>query len=313
MTFDFGPGGKHAVEIMARLIARQQDPQLIFFATRIHKGKIVIGNARYDALLGYSYSIGERFDQGTVTFRLDPEGMTEEAAYSYWWGGDQLNAFHVISGKHYSFGATPRGDKLFVRPYTGKLGTFEAGAGGRDIKYVTMRGALASEHTSVAVGGEIERGWPKAAQNCRIPVGDYLPRYLRLSFGRLSIFVSDNYHADGQLRASISRTKMYGIKIREDKPYVFDFANKPDVLFALPAKDQRVKLGEELTVKAVLIDPNLNIMIRGIDDTSQKQKKEYSTPDGQKQSYERSLSLDPRVIITRASGEQVAEGVMPFG
>ncbi|OHB77906.1 MAG: hypothetical protein A2Z25_23185 [Planctomycetes bacterium RBG_16_55_9] len=78
-------------------------------------------------------------------------------------------------------------------------------------------------------------------------------------------------------------------------------------------KNKRIRLGDNLEVKAVLIDPGLDIMIRRLNDTSQKQKKEYTTPDGQKHSYEISLSLDPKVVITRANGEKVAEGVMPFG
>ena len=71
-------------------------------------------------------------------------------------------------------------------------------------------------------------------------------------------------------------------------------------MFASPAKDRRVKLGEELQVKAVLIDPELDIMIRGVDDTGTEQK-------------QKNVSLDPKVIITRGDGEKVAEGVMPFG
>ena len=66
-------------------------------------------------------------------------------------------------------------------------------------------------------------------------------------------------------------------------------------------------------VKAVLIDPELDIMIRRLDDTARKQKKEYATPNGQKRTIERNKSLDPKVVITRADGEKVAEGVMPFG
>jgi len=53
-----------------------------------------------------------------------------------------------------------------------------------------------------------------------------------------------------------------------------------------------------LTVKAVLIDPELDIMIRRLYDTGQKPRR---------------VSLDPKVVITRADGETVAEGVMPFG
>ena len=54
--------------------------------------------------------------------------------------------------------------------------------------------------------------------------------------------------------------------------------------------------GQQLQVKAVLTDPQLDIMIRGLRDTRRD-----------------NLSLDPKVTITRADGRQVAEGVMPFG
>jgi len=55
------------------------------------------------------------------------------------------------------------------------------------------------------------------------------------------------------------------------------------------------------------------MMIRGLDDASVKIKKEYTDPEGDKHSYEVVKSLDPNVVIARADGEVVAEGVMPFG
>jgi len=312
VTFDFGPAGKRAIDIMPRLVVRKYGPgELNFVAAKARAGLINLGATRLNAVLGYSYSVGERFDQGRVIFCLDPDGTSERAPY--WWGADELNSMHVIGGKHYGFGTTPTGDKLIVRPYTGQLGTFEAGAGGRDIDQITMRGSLGSEHTSVAVGGELEQGWPRPARSCRVPVGDYFPRNLRITFGRLSIFISNNYHADGQPRAAISRAKVYGVKIREDRPYVLDFTNVPDVLFASPAKDKRVKLGNELQVKAVLVDPELDIMVRGLDDMTHAKTTTVKMADGQERTFKRGRSLDPKVVITRASGEQVAEGVMPFG
>ena len=60
----------------------------------------------------------------------------------------------------------------------------------------------------------------------------------------------------------------------------------------------------------MLVDPKLDMMIRNLDDTTRKQSK---GPDGQPLGYERQLSLDPKVTITRANGDKVAEGVMPFG
>jgi hypothetical protein len=312
VTFDLGSAGKRAIEIMPRLMIRQGGHSgLSFIVTKVRKGQIDIGGARYDALLGYTYSVGKPLDQPGTAFYLIPKSEPEHPFR--WWGANRLNSTHAIGDKYYRFATTPVGDKLFVRPYKGQLGTFEVGAGGRNIQEIAMQGSLRSEDTAVAVRGEMERGWPKPAKSCRLPVGDYLPAYLTITFGRLSISVSNNYHADGLFRRPSNRPSIYGIKIREDKSYVFDFSNKPEVIFASPAKNHRVKLGKELTVKAVLIDPELDIMIRRLYDTTRKQKKEYATSDGQKRTFERDVSLDPKVVITRADGETVAEGVMPFG
>ncbi len=91
---------------------------------------------------------------------------------------------------------------------------------------------------------------------------------------------------------------------------MWDFSNKPSVMFASPAKDTTLKRGETLQVSAVLTDPKLDFMIRGLDDTTRKQTKDAG---GNAIGYERNLSLDPKVLITRVNGEKVAEGVMPFG
>ena len=300
LTFDFGNAGKHAIEIMPRLrIDQGGRSNLSFIATKVRKGEIDIGGAKYDALLGYKYYIGRPFDQTGTSFYLIPK--KEPQRTTTWSGGDNLKkAMHVIGGKYYRFATTPTGDKLFARPYKGPLGTFEVGAGGRNIQEIAVQGSLRSEETAVAVGGEMEHGWPKAAKSCQLPVGDYLPTMLTVTLGRLRISVSENYHADGQPRGRVSRPDIYGIKIRKDKPFVFDFSNKPEVIFASPAKNHRVKLGKELTVKAVLIDPELDIMIRRLNDYDTEQKP-------------RRVSLDPKVVITRTDGEKVAEGVMPFG
>ena len=144
-------------------------------------------------------------------------------------------------------------------------------------------------------------------------MGDYLPSYLSVEYGRLQIALSDNYHSDGRPR-DMERHRTYKIKIRKDKPFVLDFSNKPEVLFASPAKDQTFKPGDEIRVAAVLVDPALDMMIRRLEDTKRKQKETLKVPDGQgNDSYERPLSLDPIVTITDSSGKKVSEGKMPFG
>lgn len=265
----------------------QLRPRLLRRSGIVRRGEIKIDGIEYDVLLA---------PHPRTDFCLIPKSSPQD--YPRWWGADKLNATHAIGGKYYGFAATAKGDKLIVRPYEGQLGTFEVNAGGRNIQEMAMQGSLRSEDTAVAVGGELERGWPKPSKSCRLPVGDYLPAYLTITFGRLSITVSNNYHADGQARRPSSHPPVYGIKIREDKSYVFDFSNKPEVMFASPAKDHRVKLGRELKVEAVLIDPELDIMIRRLYDTEQKPRR---------------VSLNPKVVITRADGETVTEGTMPFG
>ena len=103
------------------------------------------------------------------------------------------------------------------------------------------------------------------------------------------------------------------MKIRKDAPFVLDFANKPDVVFASPAKDRIARPGDEVEVKAVLVDPVLDIMIRGLDDTRRTKKETVKPANGQEYRYERPLSLDPKVTISDSAGKTVAEGVMPFG
>jgi len=98
--------------------------------------------------------------------------------------------------------------------------------------------------------------------------------------------------------------------VRKNEPFVLDFPNEPTVIFDEPAKTRTsFSRGEEIKFAAVLIDPKLDIMIRGLDDTSVEVEKKRS--DGS--TYKRPKSLDPKVVITRADGRVVAEGVMPFG
>ena len=109
----------------------------------------------------------------------------------------------------------------------------------------------------------------------------------------MKIELSDNYHADGGPRA-VDRIRNYFIKIRKDKPLVLDFANKPRVLFASPAKDKTFKPGDEIQVKAVLIDPVCDFMIRGLDDSSRKKKEDYKLADGKEDLRKESLARSDR-------------------
>ena len=306
INFDFGPAGNRSVQIMPRLTVsvydKEEYKQASFVRTRLYEGEIKLGGERYQARLGNDYLIRGRLDHPGTALVLTPE---QRGSRIYWWGGDRLMAVHKVRGRFYTVSASPTGEQLTVCPYQGDLGTFAIGPGGRAITNLSVAGSLEAKELAVPVGSDLEGGSPKPAPRCELPVGDYLPNYITVKFGRLSIEISQNYHSDGRPRDRAGRDRVYGMTVRKDQPYVLDFSNKPAVMFASPARDQRFKLGDSIEVKAVLVDPKLDFMIRGLEDTTRQK----ASP----QSRGRYFALDPTVLITRANGEKVAEGVMPFG
>lgn len=355
VNFDFGSDGRRPLEIMPRLtISESGYTSLSFVTTTARKGKIRIAGQRFNILLGHNYLVGGWFDRPSTALLLIPED--DKSRRPSWWGADQLRAIHKIGETYYRFSATPSGDKLIVRPYNGDFGTFRIGSGWRLILNKNVSGSLISKDAALAVGKGLERDWPKPTRSCSLPVGDYLPAMLNITLGPLRIIVSDNYHSDGKPRDKSGRPPVYGIKIRKNKPFVLDFSNKPDVIFASPPADHRLKPGDKLDVKAVLVDPELDIMIRGLEaklsyaDSTllvklsilvliipgilwlllPRLRRRYRflpilsalgavvlvaclialSAIGPKLSYDKII---PRVLITRANGEKVAEGAMPFG
>ena len=301
IEFDLGPAGTRPVQIMPRLstMALGDLKQMTFVRTTLYKGDIALDGDPYQALLGDAYIIRGRLDHPGTALLLSAKDRDRRQS---WLGGSCLKAAPKIHGRFYMFSASPTGEELTVRPYQGDLGTFEVGPGGRQITNLAVSGSLESKDAAVPVGGEFGEGArPEKARRCQIPVGDYAPSYIMVEFGRLSLGISYNYHSEGKPRARGGRALVHGLMVRKDRPCVLDFSNKPDVMFASPSCDQPFKPGDTIEVKAVLVDPKLDFMVRGLNDTTQRKS------DG------RYVSLDPKVLITRADGEKVAEGVMPFG
>lgn len=296
------------VEVMPRLLLTGNETNtyrfMFFVRTRMFEGDIKIAGQKFKASLGNTYAVAANLNSPATALELTGKDGSFE-----WWGGDRISAIHKVNGRFFTFSADPTG-ALTVSPYQGDLGVFQVGAGNRSLTQLAASGSFASRAHAVPVGGNVKSGRPVEASRCEIPIGDYLPEYLTVQFGRLRIALSQNYHSEGKRQSREGRPAVYGIAIRQDRPFVLDFSNPPDVMFTSPVNDQRVKLGDNLSVMAVLVDPKLDIMIRRLEDTSRKQMKDA---EGKPLSYERTVSLDPTVAITRANGEKVAEGVMPFG
>lgn len=310
VPFDYGPGlGIRPFRILPRMMIQDRVGSLSFVATTARQGQIRIGSEEYDAVLAQPYQIGGRWDLPDTFIFLTRAGQSRPAPF--WWGSYFIKALRHVDGQYYSTLSTPLGDKLIVKPYRGDLGTLKVEAGKRDLKRVSMSGSLDSPAAAVAVGEpSYQRQFdPKTVTQCDLPVGDYLARFLTIEYGRLRFDVSNNFHSDGRPRDKISRPD-HPIKIRKDRPFVLDFSNPPEVLFARPARDQAIERGDELEVTAVLTVPSADVMIRRLEDTSRTQI-QVDEPKGRLPN--RPFSLEPVVTIRNSSGKTVAEGKMPFG
>jgi len=263
----------------------------------LQKAELTVGNRQFKILLGERPE--REFYLYDVQKRLGP----------YWWGSWSLHSYHKIGDEFFEFMLIEGGTKIAARPYKGELGLIKVGKGGRDIEKAEFNGSVHQARNVSAPIGTIEEHWTGVVPECKIPVGDYTAYNMKVNYDDLSIQISNNYHTNAQGQ-SRGKEIVYGIQVRKDEPYVLDFSNKPMVVFDQPPmSNTSFSRGEEIKFAAVLIDPNLDIMIRRLNDTSVQVEQETSS--GSK--YKRPKSLDPKVVITRADGEVVAEGVMPFG
>lgn len=319
VSLNFGEGlGKKPFPLIPRLEVQEYQgkkyPGVGFLSAVVRKGNIKLGDKQYQAILAQRYFISGRYDRSTTGLLLTSPDNPDQR--ERWWGADRLNAFRRVSDTYYTTSTTPLGDKLIVTPYKGPMGVLKMGVGDRDVEKVTIQGSLHTKDGASVGVGELSDNWRASVEpvtECRLPAGDYIPDYVSIKFGDLQFSISENYHSDGGTKSIDRDAWVYGIKIREDKPFVWDFSNTPEVMFTSPAKDQTYHPGDEISVKGVLIDPKLTIMIRRLYDTSRQEEKTVEVGNGRTTTYKTQVSLDPTVTITNSAGKQIAEGPMPFG
>ena len=269
----------------------------------VKQGQITLANRPFKVLLG------ERPEREFFLFDV------EKGFGPYWWGSWSLHSYHKIDDKFFEFMLIEEGTRIAARSYKGQLGTIKVGKGDRELEKVEFNGSVHQQENVSAPIGAITERWPEAVNECEIPVGDYTPYIMSVTYDSLSISISNNYHTNAQGQSMGKKEIVYGMQVREDKPYVLDFSNEPMVVFDEPPTSKTsFSRGQEIRFAAVLIDPKLDIMIRGLDDTSIKVDREYKDPNGKViHTAKVNKSLDPKVVIARADGEIVTEGVMPFG
>ena len=258
----------------------------------LRTGQAIIAGKPYEVYLGFVSLLSSRYDTPWTALFLFRKGKQPE--YSIY--GHRLGAFREIDGTLYACSVTPSGSQLTVAPYDGEWGVLRMGAPQPGIKMKGMRGCLSSEETLVNLGEPGNRD--RVEQEYTIPVGDYLPLELYLEYKNLTFEVSNNYYSDGcgELGREKRRSEptVFGLHVREDAPLVLDFKDPLDVMFAWPAKEHRVRAGDELTVSTVLREPKMDLMIRGL-------------------RFDRSQALMPAVRVARANGEVVSEGPATYG
>jgi hypothetical protein len=213
-----------------------------------------------------------------------------------WSGSHNLYSYHKFDNTFYEFMLIENGTKIAARPYTGPLGIIKFSKGSRELEKVKFWGSLKKEGDVDVPVGAIKENQPDLVTECAIPTGDYKLSKMYVTYDNMLIRTSDN-STNTQGRSN-HQDIIYGIYVRQDKPYVLDFSNEPKVIFnQQPMNQTAISRGNQIKFTTMLVDPKLDIKIRGIEDTSSKVSK----------------SLDPNIVIARADGEVLAEGVMPFG
>jgi hypothetical protein len=251
--------GVYTMPTLPRLIISEQGYITVtFIATKARRGEIRIAGRRFILTMVNSYPLGTRWDRPATTLKLEERGRMVHLPT--WVGVDWLMAMPEFNGTWWRLGTTPQGEQFIVEPYQGDFGTLRVGSAKRAVWSKTMEGSLRSQDKAVAVG-DYSNTPAQPVSSARIPVGRYTPTELTVRYGPLLIGLSDNYHSDGKPRERETPVG-HNIDIRKDRTFALNFSRRPEVLFTLPAQSTRVKVGEELKVAAVLVDPQLDIMIR---------------------------------------------------
>jgi hypothetical protein len=298
LILDHGPDeGTRRLEVIPRFTAYEDGPtNFLFLVPTARTGKISIGPKEAEVVLAQTYFAAGRFDRPTTALFLI--GQEEPLGF--------LSLMRCEQGRFYSLSATPSGDKLTVTPYDGPLGTFDVG-GGRDETDADLElGWLHTENAFFDLGT-----CPHEGRKIRLPAGDYRPFRLAINLGKLRVGVAAKISAPGACGENAGRPPVFGIKVREDKPFLFELPKSIAAEFVKPAVGQPFRAGDEIKVEVSIKDPVMDILIAGLEDTTQKVGESIKLPNGTE--YQQYLRLDPTVKIVSSSGECVAQDKLPFG
>jgi hypothetical protein len=293
LEFDLGEGyGRRSIELKPRVRNRRNRPAALSLRPTVGRhGKVEIGGEKFEAFLSQSSRLVGHFDQPDSPLVLQPRPDAPRE--------DRLGSGRLIGGEYYVFSATPDGSRLTVTPYAGDLGVFRIGAGGRDVEEMEVGGYLLGDFDA-PIGTLDEKGRPDPAAQCQLPVGSYRPHDLTVRYGSLIFDASRPPYYAGRPETPDAPP----IEIREDRPFVLDFSESPEIHFTDPENEERFERGDMIRVEALLICPKLGLMISDIARRREGRILGF---------FKRTDSLDPKVSVLDSAGKVRATGKMPFG
>jgi len=164
------------------------------------QGEISLANRKFKILLG------EQPEHEFYLFDI------EKGFAPYWWGSWSLHSFHKIDDRFYQFQLIENGGKIAAHPYRGELGMIRIGKGGRTLGKIEFNGSVMQADYASAPVGILQERWPQPVQECLIPVGDYTPYLMAVTYDNLKIDISNNYHTNAQGQSNRDGTKktVYG-------------------------------------------------------------------------------------------------------
>lgn len=286
-----------------------EEAYLVVMTTGVRKGRIRIGDSSYEAVMGTSM-------EGQANLLVRRESSADTAASKQPWRMLGLG-LQQAEGKFYELTASPAGDQLTVALYGGPMGELRLEAGDRKVDQFAAAGALQTSTGSVVWLGEPENYYSEQrVRTIQLPVGDYQLSYFTVACGNLLVRLSADYRTPQLAEGSTTQPSAFPIAIRADQPFALKFSDRPAMTFISPVagSNQLFRCGTEISFRALLVDPAINSIVRGLDDATQKTgERQYMGEDGQLQTLTMYASLAPQVSITNSTGKEVASGPMPFG
>jgi hypothetical protein len=292
VEFHYGSDPKvYRCPLVPSMVGSPQGMSLWFAASTFRLGRLTLGTRSLEAVLQQMPGITGRFDRPYTYLVLNGQ-----------W--ESLFRWRCVDGTLYIFSSTPRGERLFAKPYTGPWGLLprtHTAPTGSEIRIEDCQ--LQSDQAIIDVND-----CTAEAGGIRVPAGAYRPyRLLALRVGPLRLFVRPYELPPEQDKPH--RPPVFFIKIAPDRPCFLDQGDKPQIVFERPLPADRITAGQEVTISARIHDPARDLLVVGLEDTQHKET--ILRPPSP--SYQRYVPLEPQIVITDSSGKVVAQGKMPFG